>query len=110
MASTNEEGAALLGEYAELLELSGADSFRVRSYERAAPAVAGYPGDLAALPDNALTKISSVGPSTADRITKIRRTGTFASLEELRKRTPAGATALAKVPGVGQKRALQLAA
>jgi histidinol phosphatase-like PHP family hydrolase len=110
MALTNEEVAALLREYAELLELSGADSFRVRSYERAARAVGGYPGDLAALPDSALTKISSVGPSTAAKITEIRRTGTFASLEELRQRTPAGATALAKVPGVGQRRALQLAA
>jgi histidinol phosphatase-like PHP family hydrolase/predicted flap endonuclease-1-like 5' DNA nuclease len=110
MASTNEEVAALLREYAELLDLTGADSFRVRSYERAARSVAGYPGELAALPDAALTKISGVGPSTAAKIAEIRRAGTFASLEELRKRTPTGATGLAKVPGVGQKRALQLAA
>ena len=46
MASTNEEVAALLREYAELLGLTGGDPFRVRSYEKAAKAVAGYPGDL----------------------------------------------------------------
>jgi hypothetical protein len=110
MASTNEEVAALLREYAELLELTGADSFRVRSYERAARSVGGYPGDLAALPDSGLIKISGVGASTAAKIAEIRRTGTFASLEELRSRVPLGANQLAKVPGVGQKRALQLAA
>jgi histidinol phosphatase-like PHP family hydrolase len=110
MASTNEEVAALLREYAELLELTGSDSFRVRSYERAARSVGGYPGDLAALPDAGLTKISGVGASTAAKIAEIRRTGTFASLEELRGRVPLGANQLAKVPGVGQKRAIQLAA
>jgi len=110
MASTNEEVAALLREYAELLELTGSDSFRVRSYERAARSVGGYPGDLAALPDAGLTKISGVGASTAAKIAEIRRTGTFASLEELRRQVPSGANQLAKVPGVGQKRAIQLAA
>jgi histidinol phosphatase-like PHP family hydrolase len=110
MASVNEEVAALLREYAELLELTGADSFRVRSYERAARSVGGYAGDLAALPDSGLTKISGVGASTAAKIAEIRRTGTFASLEELRRQVPPGANQLAKVPGVGQKRALQLAA
>jgi predicted flap endonuclease-1-like 5' DNA nuclease len=110
MASTNEEVAALLREYAELLELTGSDSFRVRSYERAARSVGGFPGDLAALPDSGLTKISGVGASTAAKIAEIRRTGTFAALEELRQHVPSGANRLAKVPGVGQKRALQLAA
>jgi histidinol phosphatase-like PHP family hydrolase/predicted flap endonuclease-1-like 5' DNA nuclease len=110
MASVNEEVAALLREYAELLELTGADSFRVRSYERAARSVGGYAGDLAALPGSGLTKISGVGASTASKIAEIRRTGTFAALEELRRQVPPGANQLAKVPGVGQKRALRLAA
>ena len=51
MASTNEEVAALLREYAELLGLTGGDPFRARNYEKAAKAVAGYPDDLATLPD-----------------------------------------------------------
>jgi DNA polymerase (family X) len=57
MASVNEEVAALLREYAELLGLTGGDLFRVRSYERAAKAVAGYPDDLGTLPERALTKV-----------------------------------------------------
>ena len=108
MASVNEEVAALLREYAELLGLTGGDPFRVRNYERAAKAVGGYPDDIGRLPEAALTKISGVGKSTAAKIAEYRRTGTIAAVEELRARLPAGAGQLARVPGVGPKRALQL--
>jgi histidinol phosphatase-like PHP family hydrolase len=108
MASANKEVAALLREYADLLGLTGGDPFRARNYERAAKAVAGYPGDLAALPDKGLTTIDGVGPSIAGKITEIRKTGTFKALEELRGKIPAGVWELARVPGVGPKRALQL--
>jgi histidinol phosphatase-like PHP family hydrolase len=109
MASTNEEIAGLLREYADLLGLTGGDPFRVRNYERAAKAVGGYPTDLSALPDSALTKISGVGPSIAAKITEIRRSGSFAALDDLRGQLPDGVRQLAKVPGVGPRRALQLA-
>jgi histidinol phosphatase-like PHP family hydrolase/predicted flap endonuclease-1-like 5' DNA nuclease len=109
MASTNEEVAALLREYAELLEFSGGDMFRVRNYERAAKSVAGYPQDIAALTEAGLKKISGVGPSTAAKIAEYQRTGTIAVVDELRAQFPPGALQLAKVPGVGPKRALQIA-
>jgi histidinol phosphatase-like PHP family hydrolase/predicted flap endonuclease-1-like 5' DNA nuclease len=108
MASANQEAAALLREYAELLGLTGGDPFRARNYERAAKSVAGYPADLAALPDKALTTIDGVGPSIAAKITEVRKTGSFKALEELRAKIPPGVSQLAKVPGVGPKRALQL--
>jgi histidinol phosphatase-like PHP family hydrolase/predicted flap endonuclease-1-like 5' DNA nuclease len=108
MTSANQEAAALLREYAELLGLTGGDPFRARNYERAAKSVAGYPGDIAALADKALTAIDGVGPSIAAKIAECRRTGTFQALEELRAKIPPGVAQLAKVPGVGPKRALQL--
>jgi histidinol phosphatase-like PHP family hydrolase/predicted flap endonuclease-1-like 5' DNA nuclease len=108
MASANQEAAALLREYADLLGLTGGDPFRARNYERAAKSVAGYPGDLATLPDKALTAIDGVGPSIAAKIAECRKTGTFQALEELRAKIPPGVRQLAKVPGVGPKRALQL--
>lgn len=109
MASTNEEVAALLREYADLLGLTGGDQFRVRNYERAARSVAGYPDDLGTLPDGGLTRIPGVGSSIAAKIAECRRTGSFKALDELRAVVPPGARQLAKVPGVGPKRALQLA-
>jgi histidinol phosphatase-like PHP family hydrolase len=108
MASINEGVAALLREYAELLGLIGGDQFRVRSYEKAAKAVAGYPDDLGTLPEKALTRVPGVGSSVAAKIAEYRRTGTIKAVDELRAKLPPGARELAKVPGVGPKRALQL--
>ena len=108
MPRTNDEVAALLREYAELLSITGGDQFRARNYEKAAKAVGGYPGDLGAVPDAALTKISGVGSSIAGKITEFRRTGTIAAVDELRARIPPGVQQIAKVPGIGPKRALQL--
>jgi histidinol phosphatase-like PHP family hydrolase len=108
MASANDHAAAMLREYAELLSITGGDPFRARNYEKAAKAVAGYPGDLGAVPDAALTKIPGVGTSIAGKIAEYRRTGTVGALDELRAKVPPGVLAIAKVPGVGPKRALQL--
>jgi DNA polymerase (family 10) len=108
MASANDDAAAMLREYAELLSITGGDPFRARNYEKAAKAVAGYPGDLGAVPDAALTKIPGVGTSIAGKIAEYRRTGTVGALDELRAKVPPGVLAIAKVPGVGPKRALQL--
>jgi histidinol phosphatase-like PHP family hydrolase len=108
MASANDDAAAMLREYAELLSITGGDPFRARNYEKAAKAVAGYPGDLGAVPDTALTKVPGVGTSIAGKIAEYRRTGAVAAVDELRAKVPPGVLAIAKVPGVGPKRALQL--
>src|ERR1700734_2879819 len=108
MASANDDAAAMLREYAELLSITGGDPFRARNYEKAAKVVAGYPGDLSSVPDTALTKIPGVGTSIAGKIAEYRRTGTVAALDELRAKVPPGVLQIAKVPGVGPKRALQL--
>ena len=108
MASANDDAAAMLREYAELLSITGGDPFRARNYEKAAKAVAGYPGDLGAVPDTGLTKIPGVGTSIAGKIAEYRRTGAVAAVDELRAKVPPGVLQIAKVPGVGPKRALQL--
>ena len=108
MRSTNDTIAALLREYAELLAITGGDQFRARNYEKAAKAVGGYPGDLGAVPDAALTKIDGVGSSIAAKIIEFRRTGTIAAVDELLAKIPPGVLQIAKVPGIGPKRALQL--
>jgi DNA polymerase (family X) len=108
MASMNEAVAGLLREYAELLAITGGDPFRARNYEKAAKAVAGYPADVTAMPEPALTTIGGVGKSIATKIAEFKRTGTIAALEELRAKIPPGVRDLTRVPGLGPKRALQL--
>ncbi len=101
MASINEEVAAPLREYAELLGLTGGDPFRARNYEKAAKSVGGYPDDIGAIPDADLTRIPGVGSSIAAKIAEYRRTGTIKAVDDLRAKVPPGALLLAKVPGVG---------
>jgi len=108
MASSNEAAAALLREYAELLAITGGDPFRARNYEKAGKAVAGYPDDIGTMTEAALTKIPGVGKSIAGKIAEYQRSGTFAALEQLRAKIPAGVRDLTRVPGLGPKRALAL--
>jgi DNA polymerase (family 10) len=108
MPQANEIVAALLREYADLLQISGGDSFRARNYEKAAKSVAGYSGDVELLDDAALRKIPGVGSSIASKILQYRRTGTISELEDLRASVPDGVREMTRIPALGPKRALQL--
>ena len=105
---TNDEVAALLEEYADLLAITGGDAFRIRSYEKAARSIAGYPDDLATLDAGALGRIPNVGKAIAAKIAEYLRTGGIHQLEELRAKVPAGVRRLTEVPGLGPKRAMVL--
>ena len=108
MARANEEVAALLQEYADILQISGADAFRARNYEKAARAVAGHAQDVSQLSPAALRQIPGVGKSIAEKISEFTATGTIRALEELRADVPAGVRQLTRIPALGPKRALQL--
>ncbi|HVB41166.1 MAG TPA: DNA polymerase/3'-5' exonuclease PolX [Streptosporangiaceae bacterium] len=108
MPQANEAVAALLQEYADLLQISGGDPFRVRNYEKAAKSVAGYSGDVGPLDTAALRKIPGVGASIATKIVQFQQTGTFQALEDLRVTIPAGVRAMTKIPALGPRRAFLL--
>ena len=108
MPQANEMVAALLQEYAELLQITGGDQFRARNYEKAAKSVAGYSGDVALLDATTLRQIPGVGTSIAAKIVQFQQTGTIAALEDLRATVPDGVREMTKIPALGPKRALQL--
>jgi DNA polymerase (family 10) len=108
MPQANDIVAALLQEYADLLQISGSDPFRARNYEKAAKSVAGYSGDVDLLDTVTLRQIPGVGASIATKIVEYQRTGTIAALEELRASVPEGVRAMTKIPALGPKRAFQL--
>jgi DNA polymerase (family X) len=108
MPQANEIVAALLQEYADLLQISGGDQFRARNYEKAAKSVAGYSGDVALLDDAALRKIPGVGSSIATKIVQYQQIGTIAELEDLRSSVPDGVREMTRIPALGPKRAFQL--
>lgn len=104
----NDEVAALLAEYADLTAITGGDAFRVRTYEKAARSVAGYPEDIGPLDAKGLRQIPNVGASIAAKIEEYLHTGAIHQLEALRATVPAGVRRLTEVPTLGPKRAMLL--
>jgi DNA polymerase (family X) len=104
----NEMVAALLREYADLLEISGGDQFRARNYEKAAKSVAGFSGDVDLLDATTLRQIPGVGASIATKIVEYQKTGAIQALDKLRATIPDGVREMTKIPALGPKRALQL--
>ena len=97
--------ARLLAETADLLEIDGGDSFRIRSYRRAAEAAEQTTVDLtAAAPDAArLLEIPGIGKGMAANLQAIAATGTLPLREELLAKYGSGLLELLKLPGMGPK-------
>jgi DNA polymerase (family X) len=97
--------ARLLAETADLMEIDGADSFRIRSFRRAAEAAEQTTVDLvSAASDTAkLLEIDGIGKGMAARIQAIAGTGTLPQREELLAKYGAGVLELLKLPGMGPK-------
>jgi DNA polymerase (family 10) len=101
----NATMARLLDETADLLEIDGGDSFRIRSYRRAAEAAQQTTVDLVeAAPDTArLLEIPGIGKGMAAHLQAIAATGTLPLRVELLARYGAGILELLKLPGMGPK-------
>lgn len=108
MPRTNDEVAALLTEYGDLLSILATDPFKPRAYEKAARAVGGYPGDLAGMDLKAILAIPTVGRSIGEKIHEYLTTGSIPELEALRAQIPPGVRELMAVPGLGPKKAMVL--
>jgi DNA polymerase (family X) len=108
MPATNDKLASLLIEWAELLKLHDADSFRVRAYERAARSIEGVAVDLSTLEAKEIQSLPGIGKGMASRITEFLEHGSISELDDLREQVPAGMRQLLQVPGLGPKKAILL--
>ncbi len=101
----NSTMARLLAETADLLEIDGGDSFRIRSYRRAAEAAEQTTVDLtaAAAETVRLLEIPGIGKSMAANLQAIAATGTLPLRDELLAKYGAGLLELLKLPGMGPK-------
>src|SRR3984957_19705150 len=101
----NKTMGRLLAETADLMEIDGADSFRIRSYRRAADAAEQTTVDLveAAKDTKRLLEIDGIGKSMAANLQTIAATGQLPLREELLTKYGAGVLELLKLPGMGPK-------
>ncbi len=104
----NEGVAGVLEQVADLLEIEGASTFRVRAYRNAARTVGALASPVGSLPEKgagALEELSGIGKDLAGKIREIAATGELALLHELKERTPESLLGLLEIPGLGPKRA-----
>ena len=101
----NSTMALLLSETADLMEIDGADAFRVRSYRNAADAVHQTTIYLAsAVTDTQrLLAIPGIGKSMATNLQALAATGSTPLRDELLAKYGAGVLELLKLPGMGPK-------
>jgi DNA polymerase (family 10) len=90
--------ARALREIAALMEVDGANPFKVRAYERGARSLEGMAEDLGVLVrEGRLTSVPGIGDALAATISELFLTGRTSSLEKLRERLPAGLVELSRV-------------
>lgn len=107
---SNAAVAERLVRLADLLELTGANAFRVRAYRNAAATIAGHPEPLAAMLERRepITDLKGVGKDLAAAVEALFASGEIPALAEMSREVPAGLLDVVQVPGVGPKRAATL--
>ncbi len=110
MALSNSEIADIFNQMADLLEIKGANPFKVRAYRNAARTVQNLGKSLEDLVAQGmdLTKLPGIGQDLSDAIREIIETGKFSKLEALKQEMPEGLDKLLAIEGLGPKRIQQL--
>jgi DNA polymerase (family X) len=101
----NQTMARMLAETADLLEISGGDSFRIRSYRNAAEAVESTTVRLSVIAGDAkkLQEIPGIGKGMAANLRFLEETGSLPLRDELLTRYKATMLELLRLPGMGPK-------
>lgn len=107
----NREIAELFNEIADILELQGANIFRVNAYRRAAQNIEGLARAIEDVADEQkLHELPGIGKDLAAKIAEYLAHGEIDYLKELRKETPAVLLDMLRIPGIGPKTAVRLQA
>ena len=101
----NKAIASVFYETADLMEVNGDDSFRIRSYRRAAEALEAHPQQVRELIDEPkkLLEIPGIGKGMAANIQELCREGKLGPHQELLKKYRPSMLELLKIQGLGPK-------
>lgn len=106
MSVSNSEIATMFDELADLLEIEGANAFRIRAYRNAARFIADNAKSMTDLlaEGQDLSKLPGIGKAIAEKIRAIAETGRLRQLDDVKKRIPEAMGRLMHVRGLGPKR------
>ncbi len=103
--STNADLAKIFSEMAAVLELTGANAFRVNAHTKVSRVLKDLTVDVATLADDKkkLTALDGVGDGTAKKIIEFVETGKVSEHQELLDQIPTGLLDVLTIPGLGPK-------
>lgn len=106
----NADIAKIFAKVADLLEIQGANPFRVRAYRNAARQISSLSRSVRDMleQNKSLTDLPGIGEDLAGKIETIVETGTLPLLQELMKQSAPELDELLRIPGLGPKRAQTL--
>lgn len=106
----NSDIANILSKMADLLEIEGANQFRVRAYRNASRTIGSHSRSIAEMVDDgeSLSDLPGIGKSLAEKIEEIVENRGLEQLEELEERVAPHLDELLKIPGLGPKRVKKL--
>jgi DNA polymerase/3'-5' exonuclease PolX len=64
----NQEIAKIFHEISDILEIQGANPFRIRAYRRAAQTIDGLAGDIAKMQEDEIKEVPGIGKDLTDKI------------------------------------------
>jgi len=101
----NKAIANIFYETADLMKVASADPFRIRSYERAAEALEGWPQQVSELyqDEKALLAIPGIGKGMSANIRELMTTGKLGMHEEMLQKFRPSMLELLKISGLGPK-------
>ena len=103
---TKSQIASALEQVAVLLELDGANRFRVIAYQNASRALASLEEDLlTVVKEERITDVKGIGKGLGGLITEAVLQGTWGDLPSLYEKIPPGLMEIVEIPGLGPKRA-----
>ncbi len=103
----NAEIANQFEELADLLEIQGANPFRLRAYRNAARTISGLPDSIQEIVHNdpkELQELPGIGKDLAEKIQTIVESSTLPQLEELKEQIPPDVVRMLDIPGIGPKK------
>jgi DNA polymerase (family 10) len=102
----NADVARIFNQVADLLEIEGANQYRVRAYRDAARSISTLSRSVVDMVEQGedLTELPGIGEDLAGKIEEIVKTGDLKQLEEIEQRTPPELAQMLKVAGLGPKR------
>ncbi|RKR03255.1 DNA polymerase (family 10) [Kushneria sinocarnis] len=102
----NADIARTFNQLADLLEIQGANAFRVRAYRSAAQTIEGLSAAVSDMIERGedLTTLGGIGKDLAEKIETLHHSGSLPALDEAGKQVPAGLIELTRIDSLGPKR------